>query len=161
MAIVIEEHSTCPICNEVLNRNKKYILVPPLISNMKDFLFNVSDSGVHVDCLERSGLQNLLSKHINLYHNALPLAKSRCIVDGMQIDEPKNTLFFGLLTSNDKEELYEFNYIAINIKNINNWKELNRFLSIAEAFLLAEKWVGFAGYNKLKNIVDVIKENLI
>lgn len=43
MAIIFENESTCPLCGQVLNKEKPYFLLPPLIGNVKDpCLFSVT-----------------------------------------------------------------------------------------------------------------------
>ena len=153
MAIIIEQQSKCPVCNTSLDKDKEYVLVPPLISNTKDDLFIFSDAGVHIECLNKNKLKNKLLQHINLYDEHMPPSKLRCIVDGKTVDNPKDLLFFGLLTSDEKEELYYFNYLSLNLKDINKWKDYNSFLSISEQFISEKKWEGLNDFNKIEYIL--------
>jgi hypothetical protein len=158
MAIVIEQQSRCPICNDFIDRNKEYFLVPPLISNVKDSLFNLSDVGIHTDCINRSELKGKLLRHIYFYNAYLPPSKLKCSIDGKQIEKPEYLLFLGLLTSDDTEELHNFNYLSLNIKNINKWIDLNRFLIVVERFLGEKKWVGLSEFNMLQYIIEQINK---
>ena len=160
MAIIIEQQSKCTICNSYLNDLREYILIPPIVSNTKDVLFSFSDGGIHTECIEKSKLKSQLLQQINLYYEHLPLSKLKCVVDGKIIDKPENMLFWGLLTSNEKEDLYNFNYISINLLNLSKWKEANRFILIAEKFIRENKWKGLTEFNLLEFIINKIKENL-
>lgn len=157
MAIVIEQQSKCPVCNSFLDKDREYILVPPLTSNTKDPLFIFSDEGVHVECINKNKFKNKLLQHINSYHEQMHPAKLRCVIDGKIPDNPGDLLFFGLLTSDETEDLYEFNYLSFNLNNISKWKELDRFLCVSEKFLTENKWEGFNGFNKLEYLINKIK----
>lgn len=156
MAIVIENLSECHICHKLLNKSKPFILLPPLISNMKDDLFHLSDSGIHVECLNRSELKEKLTKHVNAYQEHMPLTKLKCIVDGRTIDDPRNLLFLGLLTSDETESLHEFNYITVNLMNIKIWTDYDRFVHLASAFLSDGKWQSFGDFNELKYVLEMV-----
>lgn len=119
-----------PVSNTFLDKNKEYFLVPPLISNTKDSLCIFSDAGVHVECINKNKFKNKLLQHISLYHEHMSPSKLRCVIDGKIPDNPRDLLFFGLLTSDETEELSAF-----NLNNISKWKELNRFLTVSEKFL--------------------------
>ena len=157
MAIVIEQQSRCPICNDFLDSNNEYFLAPPLTSNTKDSLFNFSDVGIHTDCINKSELKTKLFIHIDFYNANNPPSKLKCLIEGKQIDL-ENLLFFGLLTSDETEQLYDFNYLSFSIRNINKWIDLNRFLIIAEKFLEEKKWVGLGEFNMLQYIINQISK---
>lgn len=159
MSIILEQQSKCPICNTILDDSCEYILVPHIISNIKDPLFAFSDAGVHIDCIDQSGFGSKLLQHIDLYNKHFPPSELKCLVDGKKIDHPEDLLFFGLLSSNEMEDLYQFNYLTFNLKNIGKWKKLNEFMSISEKFLSEGKWEGLKGFNKLEFITNKIKES--
>lgn len=157
MAIIIEQQSECPICNTHLDENKEYLLIPPLIGNTKDSLFICSDSGIHVECLNRYQLKDKLLMHVALYDASFPLSKQKCGISGNIISNPINLLFFGLLTSDETEELYNFNYLSFDITNINKWADRNKFISVTKQFLFEEKWESLTEFNKLEYILNKIK----
>lgn len=159
MAIVFEGQSTCPICDAVLDRNKAFILVPAMMGNAKDPLFVFNDEGIHVECLNNHKFKNKLQQHIRLYNEHMPPSKLKCVIDGEIIGSPEKLLFFGLLTSDETEELYAFNYLSFNLDNIGEWKELDRFLSVSEKFLSEDKWEGLTEFNELRYIIAKIKKS--
>lgn len=116
MAIIIEKESKCPLCGNFLDDSKEYILVPPIISNIKDPLFMFSDAGIHIDCIDENGFGSKLLQHIDLYNKHFPPSELKCFVDGKKIDHPEDLLFFGLLSSDETEDLYRFNYLTFNLK---------------------------------------------
>ncbi len=159
MAIIIEGLSTCPICNLVLSSDD-VILTPPFIGNLKDELFMFSDAGIHIECLNNHALKDKLVKNIHLYNKQGSPLEQRCMIEGERIVPVQNMVSFGLLTSNEAEQLYEFNYHCFNLKNIHKWKELNKFLFVANEFLAAGKWESYGGFNKLEDIVAKIQKEI-
>ncbi|MFT3823156.1 MAG: hypothetical protein QM731_04515 [Chitinophagaceae bacterium] len=156
MAIVFEGLSKCPLCNEVLDKENEFMLVPPVISNTKDELFLFSDAGIHVECLDRSENRNKLLYHIQQYHELLSRAKLKSIADGEQAGDGRDMLLIGLLSSNEKEELSEFNYTVLNLNKLKQWEDYDRFIDVAGKFLSEGKWGGYAGYNYLEKIMQQI-----
>jgi hypothetical protein len=153
MAIVIENKSICPLCNKVLNTLREYTLFPPLTGNEKDKLFLISDEGVHVDCLEKNGLENLALYFRDEIGKQIPL-RLICHVDGQQLSNPENIILFGLLTSNEQEELSKFNFLTINRQNIKQWKEREQFIRLAREFIESGKWKGFLNFNYLEDLIN-------
>lgn len=159
MAIVFKGISPCSICNNVLDDSKEFILIPPLISNVLDELSILSDSGVHLECINKSELRNKLQYHLTENDKRFPMSSVKCMIDNKPVTDPPDLVSFGLLTSNESEELYKFNHLNFNKKNISKWKEKDAFISIAEKFLLEGKWKGLAGYNYLENTLNLVKAN--
>jgi hypothetical protein len=157
MAIVIEGASECPLCKKVLDESSRYLMFPPLVSNVLDTLFIFSDSGVHADCLDADPRKALLLQHAALYYESLPPAGVVCITDGQLIDGPGNLLSWGLLTSDKEEELYRYNFISLNRKNIHYWQEKDRFVSVAEKFLQEGKWESLTDFNLLVYIIKKLE----
>ncbi len=152
MSIVIENLTRCPICGEFLTSQKKYILIPPLISNERDELFLLSDTGVHLDCLDKYYLKKKLFKHIELlddYRDRMKLA--------FTIHNPAEIIGFNLLTSNENEDLYEFNYFILLKKDIQEWRNLSNFRTIVDDFLNRGKWKGLNDFNYLEFLLNQLK----
>jgi hypothetical protein len=156
--MVFEELSKCPICGSELNLKKEYILVPHMIANERDDLYVFSDSGIHLSCIEQDPIKDKLFKHISLYQKFLPPSKLICIVDGKSIENPRDALFTGLLTSDEKEKLFDFNYISLNLKNISRWKQYENFIEISNVFLSENKWLATQGFNKLTYLMEKMRE---
>lgn len=159
MAIVIEEHSRCPLCDTVLNSSKEYLMTPPLISNTLDQLFILSDAGIHVDCLNNSKLKDKLLHHLASYNNRMPPSQIRCSIDNQLMQDPRDLLTFGLLTSDESESLFQYNFLSFNKRNIHKWESRLAFISTAEQFLLEGKWQGLGDFNYLSYMLDKVKSN--
>ncbi|SKA47910.1 hypothetical protein SAMN04488128_10975 [Chitinophaga eiseniae] len=160
MAIIFENESTCPLCGQVLNKEKPYFLLPPLIGNVKDPLFIFSDSGIHVECFERNSLKERVLYHLDIYDKRPPVTDLRCDVDGALITDLRKALLFGLLTSDPDEPLYEFNYTVLNTDNVSKWEKREAFLKAGADFLQQGKWEGLAGPGLLRYLIDEVNQAL-
>ncbi len=154
MALIFENLSECPLCNKVLDNSKPFRAISPLISNVKDPLFVFSDEGVHIDCLNNSPLKEKLLYHLECYEKRFPPTDAKCIVDGQRISDPRNLISFGLLTSNESEELYQFNYVTINKNNLGKWERKGEFISTVERFINDGKWESLNDFNYLKYLIE-------
>lgn len=114
MAIVLENSSRCPLCKQPIDDSKEYIMVPPLTSNKKDFLFALSDTGVHTSCIYKSPQREKLFYHVDMYDKRLPPIRLKHTTDGHLIIDPKNLISFGMLTSDENERLSDFNYMVLD-----------------------------------------------
>jgi hypothetical protein len=63
-----------------------------------------------------------------------------CAIDSKPIKDMRDAILFHLLTSNEEEELYKYNFLVLNRTNINKWKDRDAFLSAASNFLELDKW---------------------
>ncbi|WP_294296114.1 hypothetical protein [uncultured Chryseobacterium sp.] len=153
MAIIFENQTICPLCNDVLNKSREYILIPPLISNELDDLFIFSDAGVHLNCLDRSSLKENLFKHIDLYGQYLNRIRSMATHHNNY-----DIIGFNLLTSNNDEPLSKYNYYILSKQELLDWKELDIFKNIAETFLKEKKWKGFNDFNYLDYLLKIVTE---
>ncbi|OCA77932.1 hypothetical protein BBH99_10390 [Chryseobacterium contaminans] len=151
MAIILENTSRCPLCNNILDDTKEYILTPPLISNELDKLFKLSDSGIHLDCLNKSHLNNLLFKYLEL--NRQYSITMRAL---MLKNNPKDIIGFNLLSSDEIEPINKYNYFIILKQDISKWTDFEYFNYVANDFLNKNKWKGVSQFNYLKNLLETI-----
>jgi len=159
MAIIIKNKSKCPICNRVLTNQEEYILTPPLISNTKDSLFIFSDTGLHRSCLDKIQFKEKLLKHILIYHKKPLLSNLKCNVDNLAISNPQKIILIGLITTDENEELYKFNYTILNKDNVSKWKYQTSFIKAGENFLEENKWASLADFNYLEYVLNEVKRN--
>lgn len=155
MAIVIENTTKCPLCNDVLNSAKEYILTPALISNMLDEIFLLSDAGVHLECLDKFSIKEKLFKQIDLYDDYINRMKLM-----MNQYNPQDIISFNLLTSNEQEPLYKYNYNILVKQDLLAWESLIDFRKVANEFLKENKWKGLNQFNYLEYILNVINTTL-
>jgi hypothetical protein len=160
MAMVFSNISKCPICGEVLNENKEYTMFPPFISNIKDPMFMFGDSGIHLSCLNNHPMGKKALLFREKFHEIKPSVNSKCLLDGNPIIDPRDIFIIGLLTSNEEEELFKYNFLVFNRKNIGKWKDRDIFLKAVARYKEENKWESFSpDYNYLDNLVNKIIEN--
>lgn len=152
MAIVFENITKCPLCNDILSTEKEYIMTPNLITNQLDEFSLLSDVGIHTECLDRSPLKSRLIKFIDQYENSLK--EIRRLADKYN---PREIINFNLLSSNESEPLYKYNYFVIPRQNLTEWNEYEDFIEHANAFLSEGKWKGVNGFNYLEYLLNTVK----
>jgi hypothetical protein len=156
MAVITLGATICPICQKVLYSLKDVCGFPAFIPNVKDKLYIFNDEACHVACLKNHvwGKQamQLASDYQARSNNKI------CMAGGAVITKPDDYIFFPLLTSNDKEELYHFNFTTLNKNNISIWNDRQRFIDVATKFLHAGKWqdAGNENQNSLETLVQII-----
>jgi hypothetical protein len=156
MAIVVEGLSICALCGEMLNTTQGYELFLPFISNTKDPLYILNDSGVHTECLSKFHYESkaiLLSKK---YLKNLPLKAAKCCVDGNIINNPDNIIAIDVLTSDETEGLYKYNCLVLNKQNLAKWPDRLEFLRLANEFIKQGKWGSLGSFNYLEYLIKVL-----
>ncbi|NLR62390.1 hypothetical protein HGH93_30140 [Chitinophaga polysaccharea] len=157
MAIIFEGMSTCPICDQLLDKGKPYMGFLPFTGNAKDRLFMFSDAGVHVDCLHNHPYGALALVHNNKCEEVVRPENRKCWVDGRIIDHMEHVIGFGMFTSDESEPLSKFNYMILNRLNLDRWPDRNAFISAAEEFLQAGKWGCLSEVNVLQIAINEVK----
>lgn len=127
-------------------------MFPPLISNMNDPLSPFSDAGVHSKCFEIHPLAATVNKYVGEHDNMI----SRPVTDlkGDVIDDPKDVIFMGMLTSDQSEELHKYNFLVLNNTKLASWTERELFLTVAQRFLDDGKWKGYGDFDLLKCLIE-------
>lgn len=160
MAIIFLGQSQCVLCGLVVDSNRRFLGLPPLISNELDPLFVFSDSAVHEDCLDNNPLKNNLLWCLEKYHKTASIKGAICEVDGKAISDPRHVIFFGLLTSIKEEPLFKFNFRVVSKLNLKEWSWRDSFLRVAKEFLDSGKWQGFYGSNCLELLINKVQTDL-
>jgi hypothetical protein len=155
--MIFENKTKCPLCGEVLSSKDELEMFPHFVGNVKDSLFIFSDTAVHLSCLNKHPLRDMVLFFKNKYNSYLPLKNSKCIIDGELIKEPRDIIFFGLLTSNENEELFKFNFLLLNKKNISKWHDKDKFITTANNFNQQGKWGNLTEFNLLDFLIKELQ----
>ena len=141
MAIYFSGKSICPICHEVLETDQKTIGFPAFVANPSDPLIFFNDGAFHQKCLldHPSGLKAIRLLD-SLFFKTRP-ENRLCDIGKNIIKDPDDHIFIPLLTSNEQEGLYKFNFMNIDKNNIKNWEQRDMFIELAKSFKSDGKWV--------------------
>lgn len=161
MAIIFTDVSKCPICNDILGEERKYLILPNFISNVKDLLFEFSDCGVHLSCLSEHPLKDLIFFFKGELDKGMSSKKVRCNISGEFINNPRDIINFGLITSDEKEKLYEFNYLVFEKKNLNKWDRKDEFSQLISEFKNDGKWESISSFNYLDYLMKEVNCNSV
>jgi len=138
MAIVLLGKSICPICKNILNEGEDVTGFPHFIANTKDPLYIFTDSGVHTNCFLQQPHALRAMKYADRQHEVF--MQKKCTVTGEQITHHREYLALPLLTSDEAEPLFKYNFLTFKIRNIPHWEEREDFVKTAERFIADGKW---------------------
>lgn len=150
MALIFENQSKCPVCNLVLDNSRPYTMFPPFMGNKKDPMFTFSDNGVHNDCLNKHPFGEMALLYRDKYDEDIRVLRLKTIEDR------KNSIPFGLLTSDSKENLSKFNFLTLSKDDLKNWEQKDEFINVATKFNREGKWEGLAEFNYLDYLINEV-----
>ncbi|MDC8098674.1 hypothetical protein [Chryseobacterium rhizosphaerae] len=161
MAIAFINQTECGICNEKIIDLDIFFSFPPFIQNIKDPLYQFNDSVFHINCLNKHSFGKKAIELAKQYFYSVKPENRKCIVDGEIIENFHDYIFMGILASNDDDELYKFNFITLNSRNLYKWKDRTDFINIAEKFIENGKWEDLTSYKYLNKLIDSIKQDIL
>ncbi|MNT51097.1 hypothetical protein D3C72_1880470 [compost metagenome] len=82
----------------------------------------------------------------------------KCVVDNKLITRYDDYLFIDLLTSDSDEELFNFNFITINKRNISKWIDRSRFIKVAKEFKTNNKWQDISSFKFLDFLIILMTD---
>lgn len=161
MAISFINQTECGLCNEKITDLESIFSFPPFIQNIKDPLYQFNDSVFHINCLNKHSFGKKAIELAKQYFYSVKPENRKCIVDEEIIEDVHDYIFMGVLTSNDEEDLYKFNFITLNRRNLHKWKDRADFISIAEKFIKDGKWEDLTSYKYLNKLIDLFKQDTL
>lgn len=156
MAITILNQSLCPICAKQLRHTDQVFSFPSFVQNAKDPYFQFNDSSFHVECLRSHPLGLKAMEFANQFLYATRPENRICIVGGDRIKNMEDYIFIDLLTSNDHEDLYRFNFVTLCKRNLEKWKDRKMFLVFAAKFKELDKWGDISTFHHLDYLIERI-----
>jgi len=89
------------------------VAFPPFVKNERDALYIFNDSAFHQACVDShpKAQAAIAARHEAIEHR---LRRAVCVVCGERIEESKDSIWLGLLTSDSTNSLYEFNNLSIH-----------------------------------------------
>jgi hypothetical protein len=157
MSIALLNQSTCPLCGNTIKDDQHIYMFPPFVQNTKDTLYQFSDSSVHLDCLTQNSLGERAIQFSENYILSTRPENRICVVDKKIIDNYEDYFFTNLLTSDQNDELYNYNFLTINKKNIKKWHNKDRFIYLVSQFVKEDKWLDLTSFKYLENLVNTVQ----
>jgi hypothetical protein len=157
MSINIENTVNCALCNKPINSTDKSLSFPNLTSNIIDPLYLISDNLVHEKCFDTFKFKIIVEELLDELEKKRPSLESICIIDNKIINNPKDIIFFGLLTSDKSEKLYSFNFTVISKLNLLEWENKNYFIFLMKKFIEENKWKSLTDFNYLNYLLNIIE----
>jgi hypothetical protein len=140
--------SKCPICEDILDNRGEFLLYPNITTNKKEDLFLFSDRGIHLKCLNEHPLKEKAMFFLKKYNDFFLAYQQRA--------NPREIITIGLLTSDETEPLYKYNFTLLE-KNSQQWGNKQDIIQNIHKFINSNKWESLnPDYNYLLNLIDRI-----
>ncbi len=157
MGIEIKEELICNLCGMSLQNEKEIYSFPAFVANAKDPMFYFNDQSFHLECLKSANGRKAIELSEKCLASIKPMNRI-CEVDGKLIILQEDYLFIPLLTSNEKDPLFKFNYLTFNRKNLNKWIKRNEFVYLAKKFASDDFWQDSSEYPFLDNLIKEMSQ---
>ncbi len=132
----------CSLCTKPMRKSAdKLIAFGPFIANPADPLFRLSDGIFHDDCARRDfPLDEALRWHDKV--RAIKPADRICVVCGELIRNPDDYFGTGILSRDDSDPLYAFNFIHLHRTHAGGWPRLGAFVESMQEAHATGRWTG-------------------
>lgn len=156
MALLFLGKTECPICRNVIIDEESAYLFPAFINNTKDILYQFNDSAFHIECLKKHSLGNRAIEFANQFIFRTRPENRICSVGGNKIQNFDDYIFISMLTSNEREELFDFNFTTLDRNNLKQWGNRQKFIEIASKFYGDGKWGDMGAFKYLNHLIDKV-----
>ena len=133
---------------------------PAFVPNLKDSLYEFNDQTLDFEYIKN---HKYGEKAIQLAEKTIkessPVNRI-CFFGRNIINNPDNYIFTGLLTSNEEEELYTYNFLTMDRNNLDKWSERKEFIRVAKEFIDLDKWKDLGEFKYLNNLIDQLSQSL-
>lgn len=158
MALIFEEYTTCALCEQILTEKDNYFSYPHMISNSLDPIFKISDAPIHYNCFDNYEFKAKAVRFASLFEKNKPkFSKDSYDVNNELITNPRDVLFIVLLTSDEKEALYRFNFCVLNKAKLKSWDDRLILIQEIEKFLRQGKWMSLGSSNYLERLLEELR----
>lgn len=157
MALIFIGQSVCPICDCVLQEGEAITGFPAFVPNNKDPIYFFNDEGFHKECVPKHEFGNLALKSVSLYYEKVDYTKKTCLISGELITEFTDYFNTGLLTSDEQNPLYPYNFITLHRKYIKDWELKGDLLQQLITFKENDRWNDYFGGRLLDDMIETIK----
>ncbi len=153
MAVFIKDtEGICSICSKKMCDTEMYSF-PAFVPNLKDELSVFNDCLVHNSCLLNSGKGKKAIKLVNDFLFKIKPENRICIVDDKRIENPDDYIFIDLLSSKEDSDLYKYNFVTINRKNLKYWDEREKLIDLIFEIIKLNTWEDSSSFDYLKHLI--------
>lgn len=151
MAIFIEG-MICSLCDKPMEKGSDLISFPQFVQNRKDSLFPFSDNVFHANCFKEHPLSEAAERILEIKDSKIIPGKYICDICNHKIIHPDEYLSLGLLTSNENNALYEFNFFQSHKSCFSKCGTKQKILELLKES--TEEWDS----DNLNTILDIISK---
>ena len=140
----------------ILDNLEDIFSFPAFVANTQDPLYKFNDTSFDKKYLKAHPLGE---KAVSLANEAILRTRPEnriCAAGGNLITDPDDYIFTNLLTSDENEELYQFNFVTLDKNNLNIWNDRERFIRAAKKFKQEDKWGDIGEFEYLDRLIEEI-----
>ncbi|MEO1013138.1 MAG: hypothetical protein AAFX53_17725 [Bacteroidota bacterium] len=138
------------------NENQDLYSFPAFVPNMKDVLYEFNDQTLDLGYIKKHKYGEKALQLAEKAINASSPANRICSLSGDFVKNPQDYIFMGLLTSDEEEELYFYNFLTLDRNNLDKWIERKHFVRVAEEFIASDKWKDLGEFKYLQDLIDQV-----
>lgn len=157
MALFLAETSACPLCKQIISDHEEQYAFPAFVPNSIDPLQLVNDATCHLKCLKVHENGRKAMDLAALFLEKISPGNRICAVGGNRIENPADYIFIDLLTSDENDPLFEYNFLTFDKNNLIRWKEREKFIKELQAFRDSGKWVDTSSYHYLDRLINLFE----
>jgi hypothetical protein len=148
----------CPLCQKEMDDIAHLFAFQAFISNTLDPFYPFNDSVFHLECLKEHPLGNRAIKFADQFFFSTHRENRICIVGKNIIKNFEDYIFIDLLTSDEQEALYKFNFITLDRNNLEGWTDRSKFIATATKFKEENKWGDLSDFKYLDYLIEIISQ---
>lgn len=130
MALIIRGQSRCLLCGQILEADDELLSFPAFIVNDRDRLAKFNDAAIHGRCLLTCVDAQEAQRWANIFLDISRPAWRQCQACGEVIEDWRDHLGLGLITSDSKSPLKGLNFVQLHRSHVHEWPAAERTLRL-------------------------------
>jgi hypothetical protein len=156
MSIIFRNNTVCALCGKAIKNGEEIFSFPAFIQNTKDPFYQFNDASFHKLCLEENVLGKRAISYAQKFTHATRPENRICFIGKNLVHDFNDYIFIDMLTSNESEYLFKFNFLTIDKNNIRKWDERDEFLEAIVTLKNSEKWSDLDNFKYLDHLFYLI-----
>lgn len=151
--------SKCKFCGSAMNRRSEVLIFPHMTNNTSEPLAAFNSSAFHTKCVLAHPWGKTAIRQKQYINDSLSPATPRwCALCNGRIIGHDKQVGTGILTLDEKQPLFRFNWLTAHKKCLTHWHELPDLISELENYLEEGQWKDYhPEYRVLESLASTLK----
>lgn len=142
MAIIIADHTICSVCGQVIREGDGVVAFPAFVVNRADPLYRFSDAALHARCAAGDDAVARALRALEQFAAATAPDARVCAACGSTIVDPDDYLCLGLISSDARSPLAQWNFLTIHLSCVRQWPKYDEFMNRLRESRATGGWTG-------------------